>query len=216
MLKQSVSAQPAAQALFAWNGQLLKDSVAALRYAYWRMTLEEHAKGPELRARVDDHYAIVEDRAPRPLVITALDQALVQSTWQLAMTKMTTDLGTLDAPWGRVFRVGRGDQSWPVEGGGGDAFGLTTLRAMGYGAPNASHERWGERGQTSTQVVVLSKPIASFMYLPQGQSDRPDSAHFSDQARLLFSERNLKPTWWLPEDLQQHIESRTELDHRDR
>jgi hypothetical protein len=57
----------------------------------------------------------------------------------------------------------------------------------------------------------LSKPIRSWTYVPIGQSDRPKSPHYNDQAEKIFSSRKLKPTWWLPKDLAAHIESRTVL-----
>jgi len=86
---------------------------------------------------------------------------------------------------------------------------------MGYLEPNERHERWGNRGQTSTQIVALSQPIESWVYLPVGQSDRPGSPHYTDQAEQLFSERRLKPSWWQPEDLTGNIESRTVLDYQE-
>ena len=82
---------------------------------------------------------------------------------------------------------------------------------MGYTDENADHTRWGRSGQTSTQIVVLSKPPRSWLYIPLGQSDRPESPHFADQAEKTFSTRQLKPSWWLPEDLAGHVESRTVL-----
>ena len=87
----------------------------------------------------------------------------------------------------------------------------TTLRNVGYGSEREDRTRWGRRGQTSTQVVVMTTPPRSWIYLPLGQSDRPESPHFSDQAEKLFSARKLKPSWWLPEELAGHIESRMEL-----
>ncbi|MBI4832725.1 MAG: penicillin acylase family protein, partial [Candidatus Lindowbacteria bacterium] len=81
-----------------------------------------------------------------------------------------------------------------------------------FGRAFANHTRWGESGQTSTQVVVLSNPIKSWAYLPIGESDRPESPHYRDQAEKLFSPRKLKPTWYAPEELAEHIESRIILD----
>jgi acyl-homoserine lactone acylase PvdQ len=85
---------------------------------------------------------------------------------------------------------------------------------MGYAEANGDFERNGNRGQTSTQVVVLSKPIRSWIYLPVGQSDRPESAHYRDQAETVFGNRTLKPSWWTPEELKDHIVSRRELEPR--
>ena len=85
---------------------------------------------------------------------------------------------------------------------------------MGYGELDDSFQRHGNRGQTSTQTVGLSDPIQSWLYLPVGQSGRPDSAHYDDQARTVFSDRSLKSSWWTPEALKDHIRSREELSPR--
>jgi acyl-homoserine lactone acylase PvdQ len=204
--------RPAVEALLAWDGALDRDSVPALRYAYWRFALAEHTDGATLREAIDDHMAVVEARPPRPLALTAAQRRLLADTFDAGLNRMASELGSIDEPWGRAFRVGRDARSWPVGGGGGDENGLTTLRTMGYDAANERFERWGRSGQTSTQLVELSTPIRSWIYLPVGQSDRPDSAHYADQAASVFSERRLRPSWWRPEALADHITSRTVLD----
>ncbi len=200
--------------LLAWDGRLTRDSTAGLKYYYWRSTLHDMEGGADIRAEVDDHYAIVEQRPPRALELEEEQLAMVAEAWLASMARMRTELGSTAEPWGRVFRVGRNGQSWPVGGGGGDHLGLTTLRSMGYAETDGNFERQGNRGQTSTQIVVLSEPIQSWIYLPVGQSDRPDSPHFDDQAETVFSERTLKPSWWTPEALKDHIRSREELTPR--
>ena len=200
--------------LLDWDGLLTKDSTAGLKYYYWRKTLDEMEAAPSMRAKVDDHYAIVEQRTPTAIELTEADLAVVRDAWTLAMERMRSELGSTTEPWGRVFRVGRDEQNWPVGGGGGDHLGLTTLRSMGYGTVDENFQRHGNRGQTSTQVVVLSDPIQSWAYLPVGQSDRPDSPHYDDQAETVFSDRTLKPSWWTPEELREHILSRQELSPR--
>jgi acyl-homoserine lactone acylase PvdQ len=204
--------RPAADELQAWDGRLARDSAAALKYGYWRLTLAEHPDATAIRQAIDDHYAVVEARNPKPVVLSDAQRTVLATTFADALERLQQDIGTRDASWGRVFRVGRGEASWPVGGGGEDQHGLTTLRTMGYDEPNDRAERWGESGQTSTQIVVLSRPITSWIYLPVGQSDRPGSPHFTDQAEQLFSKRRLKPSWWRPEDLAGNIESRTVLD----
>jgi hypothetical protein len=42
----------------------------------------------------------------------------------------------------------------------------------------------GHTGQTSTQIVILTKP-QSYMVLPLGESDHPDSSHYDDQAKAI-------------------------------
>ncbi len=198
--------------LAAWNGELRRDSSAALKYAYFRialkeaMTTEAHTA---LRSKVDQWYAIVDDEAPSPFTLSAAEATAIRDAFTAGLANIEAHFGRDDAVYGDAFRVGRDDASWPVGGGGGDELGLTTLRTMGYGEPNAEHERWGMRGQTSTQIIELATPIRSWIYLPVGQSDRPSSPHYDDQAELLFGPRTLKPSRWLPEELAGHIESRT-------
>jgi acyl-homoserine lactone acylase PvdQ len=88
---------------------------------------------------------------------------------------------------------------------------MRTLRSVGFEDERDDHTAWGHNGQTSTQVVVLSQPVKSWTAPPIGQSDRPDSPHYRDQAEKVFSPQTMKSTWWTPEELNDHIESRTEL-----
>jgi acyl-homoserine-lactone acylase len=200
--------------LLAWDGALRRDSPAALKYYYWRRQLVEDHGAPAVAdaARRIDYYPAALGK-PAPAVDLSDDelQAAVDS-FASALARLKADRGSLDATYGDMFRVGRDDVSWPL-GGGGD-FGTTTLRNIGYGRERNDHTRWGDRGQTSTQVVVLSKPVRSWTYVPIGQSDRPDSPHYRDQAEKAFSPRQLKPTWWQPQDLAGHVESRTVIGER--
>lgn len=200
--------------MLTWDGQISKDSTAALKYYYWRNALDKAEEGAEIRKRVDDHSSIVERRPAKPIDLRDAQLEVVRSTWVAALDEMRSHFGNTSEPWGRVFRAGRDEVAWPVGGGGGDHLGLTTLRSMGYDEANENHERHGSSGQTSTQIVVLSKPIQSWIYLPVGQSDRPESPHYRDQAETVFSHRTLRPSWWLPEDLAQRIVSREVLQPR--
>ena len=200
--------------LLDWDGQITRDSTAALKYYFWRTALNETEAGPGIRDVVDDHYAIVEQRQPRPVELDDAQLTLVREVWESSLDRMHSELGDTAQPWGRVFKAGRDGNGWPVGGGGGDHLGLTTLRTMGYAAPDENQERHGVSGQTSTQIVVLSDPIQSWLYLPTGQSDRPDSPHYRDQSETVFSDRELKPSWWLPADLAGNIESRVEIEPR--
>ncbi len=197
--------------LRSWDGRLQRDSTAALKYYYWRKQIIEDY-GAEMvsdaAGRIDYYLAALGNSAPE---IDLGDDELSAAADSLAfaMEKLKEDHGSLNAAYGDTFRVGRDDTSWPLGGGGGN--GLTTLRNISYDRERSDHTRWGRAGQTSTQVIVLSKPILSWTYVPIGQSDRPDSTHYRDQAEKLFSARKLKPTWWLAKDLAEHIESRTVL-----
>lgn len=200
----------------AWDLKADKDSTAALKYYYYRKQLSKDLRPTEmdaLKEQIDDWFAIVEDREPREPRIKPEEYAQMVESFATAMAGLAEDYGTIDAKYGDRFRVGRegSKDSWPVSGGGDEGLGVRTLRSMSYGGENDAKQQWGHGGQTSTQIVVMTKPIQSWSQPPLGQSDRPDSPHFDDQAEKLFATGTLKPTWWLAEDLKDHIESREEI-----
>lgn len=198
--------------LLTWDCESRRDSTGALKYYYWR---EQLVEGLDRRAafrlsrQIDYLLAALGKPAP-PVEVSDKELERAAAAFASAMAKLRADHGSLDATFGDTFRVGRDDVSWPLGGGGG--MGMSTLRSVGYGEERPDHTRWGGSGQTSTQIVVMSKPVRSWTYVPIGQSDRPDSPHYRDQAEKAFSERRLKPTWWQPNELAEHIESRTVLE----
>lgn len=199
--------------LLSWNQELTRDSTGALKYYYWRRQLiEDHGNDvmAQAAARIDNY------REPLGKSTPALDfssDELLEAgrSFANAMRRIKQDFGSGDATYGDVFRVGRDDVSWPLGGGGDEMLGMRTLRSVGYERERPDHTRWGRNGQTSTQIVVLSKPIKSWTYVPIGQSDRPESPHYRDQAEKAFGPRKLQPTWWTPEELAGHVESRVVL-----
>ncbi len=112
-----------------------------------------------------------------------------------------------DATYGTLFRVGRqgGSRTFPVSGGSVATAGMATPRAINF--IKAGSEMVGQSGQTSTQIVILTKPPQSYMVLPLGESDHKDSPHFDDQAEKLFSLGRAKPTYFLNrKELEKHLE----------
>ncbi|HUP24031.1 MAG TPA: penicillin acylase family protein [Thermoanaerobaculia bacterium] len=206
--------------ILAWDQRADPASNGAALYWLWRHALVEVAgedKVNELILQVNDYLepfreaAIAGGTEPPaagpgrvadrdlPWLVEALEHAVEQATTQHASR------GGLDLTYGDLFRVGRTDAtddvSWPVGGGSHRLEGMATLRAVGFDPEREDGTRWGRGGQTSTEVVLLTDPIQSFTQPPIGQSDRPDSAHYRDQAEKLFSPGKLKPSWFWKEDL---------------
>jgi acyl-homoserine lactone acylase PvdQ len=204
----------AVEQVAAWDGRLARDSQPALIVERWRAQLAG-ALGPEavaLEQKIDDWYAIVEDREPKEVALAPGEQRALLDALARALDEIADKHGSLTASYGDRHRVGREAESWPLGGGGGGQRGMTTLRNVSYGPErDDDHTRWGRSGQTSTQVVVLSTPPRSYLYLPLGQSDRPESPHYDDQAERAFSPGELKPSWWLPEELASNVASREVL-----
>jgi len=211
--KEDTDYQAVLRELMAWDGFSRSDSRGALKYYYWRQSARTalgSSFGEVAGNLVDYMAALAKPQAEaKPLSDEAM-KALLSGLAAAAKT-MKSNHGSLDAAFGDVFRVGRGDKSWPVGGGSLIEEGMATLRAIGFDRPRPDFTRWGRSGQTSTQVVVLTKPIQSWTQAPVGQSDRPDSPHYSDQAEKLLSRHQMKPTWYSKAELLKHVSSRVEL-----
>jgi acyl-homoserine lactone acylase PvdQ len=118
------------------------------------------------------------------------------------------------AVFGTFFRVGRrdGTRTFPVGGGTLAEAGMATPRAISF-SPRGK-EMVGHTGQTSTQIVILTKPPQSYMVLPLGESDHPDSPHYDDQAEKLFSKSRAKSTYFLNrKELEKHITAKKQLSY---
>ncbi len=199
--------------LLEWDGRLARDSRGGLLYYLWRRELAELVEPDQLqplRTKLDGLMTPFSG-ASGEVALEPGERALLARAFSAAMGRRLEEAVSPGAVYGDLFRVGRGEQSWPV--GGGGPVGLSTVRSVGFTGPRPDGTRWGARGQTATQIVVLSDPVRSWSALPIGQSDRPDSPHFSDQAEKLFSPRRLKPTRWRPEELAGYFQARRVLDH---
>lgn len=190
-----------ADRILHFDGQARQQSAGALDYLYWRQALGT-AEDAALSEAVTSHRELT----------SVQGQALLIGL-ESAMARLTTEKINPDATLGDVYRVGRGGSSWPI---GGVKFRagheeITTLRAMQSEAPDAQGLRWVTAGQRQPCLTVFSNPIQSFTSAPFGQSDHPESPHYSDQARLL-SERRLKSTYFNRDELFKHVESRTVLE----
>lgn len=140
-----------------------------------------------------------------------LADAAIASALQKAERRLKSDFGP-DAVFGTIFRVGRegGSRTWPVGGGTLNDAGMATPRAISFNA--VGNQMVGHSGQTSTQIVILTKPPQSFMVIPLGESDHKESGHWDDQAEKLFSLARAKPTYFLNrKELEKHITARRDL-----
>src|SRR5262249_16633695 len=154
---------------------------------------------------------LLADRAGRTPPEDVTDEQLVRALAEGA-ERLQKDWGRLEVKYGDVYRVGRegGERTWPV--GGGSVPGPATPRAIGLPPHPGGKVLVGRGGQTSTQVVQLTRPPRSWTLLPLGESDHRGSKHWDDQAEKLFSPGKLKPTYFLDQaELLKHVESKKVL-----
>lgn len=156
--------------------------------------------------------ALGKEWAPTITPSSNLTDAQVLEALAKAARQLKEDYGTLQAPYGRLFRVGReGGKTYPVGGGSLQDAGMATPRAISFGP--VGKEMVGRGGQTSTQVVVLTNPPKSWSIIPLGESDHPESGHWDDQAEKLFSLSKMKSSYFLDrKELLKHVTAKKELE----
>jgi acyl-homoserine lactone acylase PvdQ len=135
----------------------------------------------------------------------------VRAALRKAQDQVETEL-PYRADYGTMFRVARDGALHSNPAGGGTVMeaGMITPRSITFERRGAVV--MGTGGQTATQIVELSNPAHSLSILVPGESDRPDSGHFDDQARDLFSKGAAKPTYFGDrKELEKHVSSKKEL-----
>ena len=192
--KAAVEPSPLAKLILSWNRRSEADSRAALGFYLFKTALGDYSRAIEPPA--------------------ALTDAQVAAALRAAEERLNSEFPA-EATYGTLFRVGRqgGSRTFPANGGSLTAAGMATPRAISFS--KAGNEMVGNGGQTSTQVVILTKPPQSFMVIPLGESDHKNSPHFDDQAEKLFSRSRAKPTYFLRRrELEKHLERVLNLEWR--
>jgi acyl-homoserine lactone acylase PvdQ len=191
-IRQAGASGDFAKMLLDWNRRSEAGSRAALGFYLFKLALGGRA------AQAFDPP----DNVSADQIKTALTQA---------EAKLKSDFPA-DATYGTLFRVGRegAKRTFPVGGGTVREAGMATPRAINF--RKQGNEMVGNGGQTSTQIVLLTKPPQSFMIIPLGESDDPSSPHFDDQAEKLFSKSQAKPTYFLRRaELEKNVTRRVKL-----
>ncbi|HIE53377.1 MAG TPA: penicillin acylase family protein [Armatimonadetes bacterium] len=190
--------EKAVRILQEWNGYATVDSVGMSLFRALFLVRREF--GDRLPRRAIEAGEELTGEAERTLL-----QALAK-----AVQWMQEKYGSLEVPWGKIHRGRRGERSWPLAGV--DSGGLVTLRAIDTpDEPDENGIYWAKGGQSCPTVIFFTQPIRAYSAVPYGQSERPDSPHYTDQGEQLYARSRLKPTWYAKEELMQHLESQKTL-----
>jgi acyl-homoserine-lactone acylase len=109
------------------------------------------------------------------------------TAFAVAIDELKRDFGRWNVTWGEVHRVRIGDVDVPVGGCPGT---LGCFRVLSY-AP--AKDVWvASRGDGWVLAVEFGDTPRAYSVLAYGQSSRPESPHFSDQAAM-FARGELKP-----------------------
>jgi acyl-homoserine-lactone acylase len=122
-------------------------------------------------------------------------RAVETFTW--AVNETARRYGRFDVAWGDVHRVRRGTVDVPVGGCSGD---IGCFRVLQY-RDDPDGKRSAIGGDGWILAVEFGDQPRAFSVLAYGESPRPDSPYFSDQAEM-FARGQLKPVAWLEKDVE--------------
>ena len=117
-----------------------------------------------------------------------------------AIATLQEKFGRTQVPWGEINLVLRGGR-FPL----GGSFLFENLHPD-YGPETESGEIHCDDGWGHLLVVVEGQKKEIWSLLPYGESQDPQSPHYSDQARM-HSQRTLKHFWFYPRDIRDHTKS---------
>jgi acyl-homoserine-lactone acylase len=105
--------------------------------------------------------------------------------------------GPFDVTWGDIHRVRRGDVDVPV---GGCSSDLGCFRVLTY-RPSADGKLEATGSDGWILAVEFGDEPRAYSVLAYGESPRPDSPYFADQAAM-FARGQLKPVAWNDKDIE--------------
>lgn len=192
--RQTPQARRAAEVLAKWDRQTEASSRGAVLFAEFAARLLDERQPFTTPLRVAAPLAPMRLRDP------ALAAALLED----AATQVQAFYGTLDVPWGDVFRFRRGNADLPANGGFGP---MGIFRTMTFGPPEANGRRYPTHGDTFFCAVEFAQPVQARCLLGYGNASQPGSKHIEDQLPLL-SRKELRSVWRTRAEIEANLEER--------
>ena len=198
----------AIELLRTWNRGYAKNSVAQTVAIYWaeRLLAKARARVPAAQPQLDYisfiHFAL--SNIPAPEKITTLAETL---------DDLTRDFGTWKMPWGDVNRYQRltgnieekYDDQQPSTPVAFTSAAWGSLASFGAQTYPGTKKRYGNVGNSFVAVVEFGPRISARSVVTGGQSSRPGTSHFTDQAGL-YCNGQFKEVRFYPEDVKAHAE----------
>jgi acyl-homoserine-lactone acylase len=164
-----------------WNNTAAPDSKGAALFEIW---WQRYAQGPPTLPRYAQVWSAA-DPLKTPRGLADAPRAAESFTWAVAETARR--FGSWDVAWGDVHRVRRGTVDVPV---GGCSGALGCFRVLTF-ARDADGKLVATGSDGWILAVEFTDTPRAYSVLAYGESPRPDSPWFSDQAEM-FAKGELK------------------------
>ena len=198
----------AIELLRAWNHNYSQTSVAQTVAIYWaeRLLAKARARVPSAQPQADyigfTRFALANTSPTEKLA--ALTETL---------DDLTRDFGTWKTAWGDVNRfqrlTGRIDEKYddqqPSTPVAFTSSAWGSLASFGARTYPGTKKRYGNVGNSFVAVVEFGPRLVARSVVTGGQSSRPGTPHFTDQADL-YCNGQFKAVRFYPEDVKAHAE----------
>jgi acyl-homoserine-lactone acylase len=181
----------------AWDKTVAPDSRGGMLFELWwrryTLRLPGAAAGDVFQPFAEPWSAAKPIATPRGIS----DARRAVDAFAVAVEFAKRQYGGFDVTWGEVHRVRRGDVDVPVGGCSSDigCFRVLTYRATADGKLEAT----GSDGWIL--AVEFGDEPRAYSVLAYGESPKPSSQFFSDQAAM-FARGQLKPVAWTDKDIE--------------
>jgi acyl-homoserine-lactone acylase len=189
----------AADVLERWDRAAEPESRGAMLFMLWAYRVVEAI--PETGRGFARPWSPADPvRTPDGLADPAAAVAALEQVAEL----MNTQMGGMDAPWGRLNRIG----GMPGNGAPGDPLGVFHVIAYARGGEAAE----AVFGDTYVAAVEFTPggPRAQAV-LSYGNASQPGAPHNGDQLRLI-AEKRMRPAWRTRAEIEANLESRTPIE----
>lgn len=195
------SVAAAAEMLSRWDRTTAPDSRGGVLFELWynrHLQGGDAMRGVPVAERMRRIFATPWSPArPNDTPDGLADPARAAADFAWAVDEATRRHGRADVAWGEVHRVRRGDVDVPV---GGCTGALGCFRVLQYS--DAPDGKRAARGGDGWVLAVEFTPVPrAYSVLAYGQSARPDSPYFADQAAM-FARGEMKRVAFTPEDVE--------------
>ncbi len=128
---------------------------------------------------------------------------IVLTTLKGVSKNMVKTLGSLDVPYGAVFRIKLDDYEIPANGSFGS---LGVFRTLIF-SKGKDGKYYAFHGDGYVCATEFGDEIKAKVILGYGNASQPGSKHISDQLEL-FSKKQLRDAWLTRSDIENNLEER--------
>ncbi|QJB32306.1 penicillin acylase family protein [Chitinophaga oryzae] len=190
-------AQAAAGVLRKWDRTTDGASIGGMLFINWYSKLD------------DTMFKLSWDPAhPTETPAGLKDSVTAVKLLSIAAMEIHQMFGSLQVPWGEIFRFRGGAYDFPANGGPGNYGIYRTIEFM----QDADGRMRALAGDTYVAAVEFGRKIKARVLLSYGNASQPGSRHIGDQLQLL-SKKQLRTPWIERRDILQHLEKTERLGH---